>query len=216
MALRRVSSRRGVTAVELAFGLALLALLVGFSAQLADTGRGAYTTASTKAAGDLRARRAIDRVAEELSLAVASTLLPVPDDLFGTEELVFRQVESIDGTNVTMAPPVRLRLEYDEGERDDGLDNDGDGLVDECRLVLTRDLGGEGEHEIILLRDVNELHEGELENAEDDDGNGLVDERGFCVSLEDGLLTVRITTATPTDGGPPNLRSFETSLMLRN
>ena len=106
---------------------------------------------------------------------------------------------------------------YDEtGEIDDGLDNNGNGLVDEGRVVLTENLGGADERDRILARRVRELLEGELDNGVDDNGNGLVDEKGFSFERMGESLVIRMTMERIDVGQRTIERSAQTSVRLRN
>jgi hypothetical protein len=69
------------------------------------------------------------------------------------------------------------------GELDDGLDNNDNGMIDECRLVLLPDVLGGGP-EIGLAGYVTRFAEGELANGIDDNGDGDVDEPGFSIDWE--------------------------------
>jgi hypothetical protein len=110
----------------------------------------------------------------------------------------------------------RLDLELGLGELDNGLDDDGDGLIDEHRLVLTLRPGQIDEARVVIVNDVAELLEGELWNGADDNGNGLVDERGFCVALDEAGLCLRLTIQRATPRGEVVVRTQTDTLFLRN
>jgi hypothetical protein len=104
----------------------------------------------------------------------------------------------------------------DVGELENGLDDDGDGIIDEGRVILTRDFLGAEELSVVLAHDVRSRFEGELANGLDDNGNGLVDERGFCMTLQDGLLVLRLSIAGRSPEGTRTTSTVETSVHFRN
>ena len=110
----------------------------------------------------------------------------------------------------------RLELRYEDDEVDDGIDNDGDGVVDEGVLVLIQDWMGPTEQEVVLCHGVREFLEGETPNMLDDNGNGLIDERGFSVDLDGENLTFRLSLERVDASGNTVIRTLESSVWLRN
>jgi hypothetical protein len=111
---------------------------------------------------------------------------------------------------------AQILSELDEGELDDGADNDGDGLVDEGRVVLIEDQGGAAERRVVLTNGVAELQDGEEANNADDNGNGLVDETGLSFSATGETVFVRLTCQRRTDDGRLLVQAAETAVRLRN
>src|SRR5262249_41383601 len=97
-----------------------------------------------------------------------------------------------------------------------GVDDDGDGLVDERNLVMTRNVGTANEVSIVLCHDVARWYPGEISNVADDNGNGVVDESGFNVQRTGDLLTIRLCIEQPTAGGQKISATAETGVVLRN
>ena len=111
----------------------------------------------------------------------------------------------------------RLTFEYEPGELDDGLDNDGDGLVDEGRLIRYVDYLLPTERRIVLCSGVAEFLEGEEGgNLADDNGNGLVDEPGLGFDIDGGTLNVRMSVAGTGPTGTEIVRTRVASVFLRN
>jgi len=207
-------ARAGFTLVEAAVSTALLILLISSAVMAARGGMGAFRASQDTSEAETRVRRALDRVAFELLDAGASELLPNPTGDFGTSDLQFRKPTGLNGTTPTWGPTMRIAFERAPGEADDDVDNDGNGLVDDGVLVLTRDVGG-AEHKTVLCHNVTELLEGEVANGDDDNGNGVRDEAGFNVHRVGEVLFLRLSVAEPVETGIV-VRTLETSVRLRN
>ena len=111
---------------------------------------------------------------------------------------------------------ARVELRYDVNELDDGIDNDGDGLIDEGSVVLVKDWGGPEEKTVVLCHDVSEYAAGETFDGTDENGNGLIDERGLCFDMRDGNLYFLLTVERLDQDGHLLTRSFRSSVWLRN
>jgi hypothetical protein len=140
--------------------------------------------------------------------------LPNPTSAFGTSNLQFRKAIGFTGTGPQWGQPLSLAFEYAPEELDDGLDNDGNGLVDDGVLVLTRDVGG-NEQRLVLCSGVRELLEGEEANGADDNGNGVINEAGFNVRRVDDVLHVRLSLEEVLENNTI-VRTLETAVRLRN
>ena len=216
MQVRR--GRAGYTILELVISVTLLAIVIGAAQSVSFTGNDAYESASLVSRADGRVSRAAERIATELLLADADTLVPDPIGEFGSDFLEFKRVSEVTPTGVTWTKRRRLSFEYEAGEVDDGVDNDGDGIIDEGVIVLTRDLedDGTGGRTVVICKNVTELLEGEDFDGEDDNGNDLIDERGFNIHRVGDLLTIRITVEERSEDGESVVRTVETSVRLRN
>jgi type II secretory pathway pseudopilin PulG len=210
-------ARAAFTLIELVVGVAMMGLILG-SVSLFQL-RSQDHTRSMLAADKVesQARRALTRVADELRGVGASFLVPDPTSALGTSDLTFQRPADVTNAGVVVwGAPSRIFLELEPGETDDGTDEDGDGLVDERRLVLVRGIGTAGEQTVVLCTGVAELGAGELANGLDDDGDGLVDEAGFSIRRVGDLLTIQLTVLVPRAGGGVVASSTETSVVLRN
>lgn len=169
--------------LEVLISISILLLLVGLTAEAVTTSRGAYGQGMSSAAVESVTRRTIDVLAQRLISASAGSVTvddptpPPPADVITWVD--YRSVQGYAGAPL-LAPQSRLQLELMSGELDDGLDNDGDGMIDECRLVYIEDVFG-GSPSVGLASSVTRYAEGELGNGADDNGDGLVDEAGFTV-----------------------------------
>jgi prepilin-type N-terminal cleavage/methylation domain-containing protein len=209
--------RRGFSLIELVLAVSLLTLLLGSIGLVSRTSEQAFRSGAASSAVELRASTALALVVRELEGATRTDLTPDPMAGLGTSELRFRHVIGFDGSRVVLGNARVLRLEPEEGETIDGTDEDGDGLVDEGRIVLIEDAGLATERSRVIVRAVAALLDGELANGVDDNGNGLVDEPGFIIEWRSGALEVQLTITRATPGGLEVLsRTARTSVKLRN
>lgn len=200
----------GFTLVEIVVSVTLLGLVGGGIMQMTLSGTGAFRTGATLTNVETRNARALERMVRELSLANAASLNP-PDPAGG---------DWIEFTGPGTPETVRFRVELAPGEVNNGVDDNGDGLVDEGVLVRIEDLAGPNQKRVILARGVAELLEGELPNAADDNGNLLVDEGGLTVTVQAAGALRAVTLALTLQERGPSGELFErtliTTVVLRN
>jgi type II secretory pathway pseudopilin PulG len=208
--------RAGFTLIELAVSTGLVGLVVGLALTLTLGGRTAFVATAQQSKADALARRALQRVADELERAGIGTLVSDPNGPNGDQTITFLPMQNVVGGNAVWGNQVRIQRQPSPSDPDDGLDNDSDGVVDDGQLVLTRDLGTVDESSYVLCTHVRELFAGEVFNNLDDNGNGPADERGFNVQRTGSLLDLRICLELPAEGGRTVLSSVATSITLRN
>jgi type II secretory pathway pseudopilin PulG len=214
-ARRSSAARAGYSLLETIFSLSVLSILVASAALAASTSGALQARTGNAAQLDAQAARSVRAVAQRLRAVDSDSLFPVPGDGFGLDTMTFRTLLTTPTGGLQWSPVGRFELEPEPGEGDDGIDNDGDGLIDEQRVVLLPDIETP-DRRIVVARDVPELLEGEIANGVDDNGNGLIDEAGLCFSAEEGILTVRVSVAAALDGRRVTVRTAEQSLRLRN
>lgn len=213
----RWSGRRtGSTLLELAVAAGLLTMVLGAIALVGSASDKAYRTGTTASQLEAQASLTMERIVAELRMAGRATISPDPAPGVGSERIDYLRAESFALGAVQWSPLRRLAFEYEVGELDNGLDDNGNGLVDEGLVVLTEDLGGPDERRRVLTRWVRETEAGELDNNLDDDGDGLVDEPGFFLERDGGAFVVRLTLQRNTSDGRPLLRTATTSTEPRN
>lgn len=214
-ASRRDGPRSAFTAVELLLAVTLLGLMLASAAQVVTKSSDAYRTNRAIRRLEQRAHKALDRVLTELAATGVGYLDPPTVEGIPYTVLEYDTV-LLQGTIAVAGPTSRLSLEMEAGEVDDGVDNNGNGLVDDRILVLTRDVGGPAEQRVVLCRGVRELLEGELPDGLDNNGNVLGDEPGFHLVRNGRALTVRLTLEGIGPQGEPLACTLETSAMMRN
>jgi hypothetical protein len=210
----------GFSLVELMIVATVFLVLVGAVTLTADANARAYQTGMTVATLESQSAIAVERVAAELRTAGLATLNPDPAPGVGSDNLRYAKAVDYQSGAIVWTPKRFLRFEYEQGELDDGVDNNGNGLVDEGRLVITEDAGGPNERQWVLTHGVAEYLEGELDDGVDNNGNGLVDERGFCIERLDlpdaEAIRVRLTLVRRDAEGRVMTRTATTSVQVRN
>ena len=208
--------RAGFTLPEVAIVLALLGLVIGTIALVSSSGTRAFQTSSTKSHLEAQAVTALDRAVVDMRIAVADSLAPSLDPGDLSEAVEYVQAIGFTGSTIDLSGVRRLAFDYELGEIDDGIDNNGNGLVDEGRLTLTEDVGTPDERTRVLTRWVREYLEGEEPNGIDDNGNGLIDEPGFCLQRSGETLTVWLTLERLDQEHRALARTARSSTKLRN
>ena len=210
--------RAGYTLVELMIGMAILGSLTGAALLATNNGIGSYESARAGEEAQTKLHRAANRMTQELMSSSLSVLGPagLMDD-FGSSSLNFQAPTAIGPTGPIWGATQTITGEYAPGELDDGIDNNGNGLIDEGILVLTRDAGLPGAQRIVLCSNLRETFPGEiLGNLADDNGNGVNDESGFNASIVDNVLTLRLCIEVPSFEGTTVIRELTTSTRMRN
>ena len=216
MQLRRTSpARQGFSLLELLFSMATLGTFLGTMILVMGQGSRAARTGMVRQSVEGLARRTLDRIANELMGAVAETLDPSPAAPWGSSSLSFQRIEGYSAGAVQWSPVVEFGLALDEGELDDGADNNGNGLIDERKLVCTTDDGGTPVT-VALAHGVREYLEGEVFDGEDNNGNGLKDEQGLSFELDGGRLVLRLSLEERDAEGRQHVYTVQTSVRLRN
>lgn len=209
-------SRRGATMVETAVASVGAVMLVGLVATTMHRSNRVFEQTATVSEVDSVAQRAVERVAREFMDADRSTLNMTPTT--GPNAASFCRATGYAAGALRIGARRRIRFEYAPGETNDGRDQNGNGLVDEGRIVLNDDVQTGAGREMVLVENVAERLAGELENGADDNGNGMVDENGLTLTYDATTftLTLRLTLVRLQSDGSVLDRSAETTVRLRN
>ena len=207
----------GFTLVDMVVSMLILSLVLGgLYTWLISTTRAA-TTISTRSNLSLDASRTSERIAGRIIAAGLETLTPEnPEAPLGTSSLTFQRGAGFAAGAKVWESPARIELRYAPGEIDDGIDNNGNGLIDEGVIYFAVNAGLPNEKEVAWVSNVREYWGDEIPNGEDDNGNGLVDERGLSFELDGDRLVVRISLEGTLEGGAVIRSDIETSVRLRN
>ena len=207
----------GFTMVELMIAMATMTIVLLAVALATMQGNRAYNAGRAVSDVEARTQRMLRRVVEDLRWAGRAGLFPEPLAPFGSSTVDFQSNVGVDGGGgVIWSTPTRIAFEYAPGELDDGIDNNGNGVVDEGQIVLRRDVGAAGEQRIVHGSWVREFLEGEIPNGADDNGNGLIDEAGLCFEVNGTTLLVRLTLEQPDPEGRLITRTMTSAVNLRN
>ncbi|MFN0249129.1 MAG: type II secretion system protein [Kofleriaceae bacterium] len=208
--------RAGFTLVEVSLSIVILGSILGTIAMVQGRGESAAKVSTAQTEANLKAARLLDRLVRDLQPFGGDGATPSQSTNLGTDTLTYQLSTGVVGGVVQWGTPRRLDLQLDAGELDNGVDDDGDGLVDERALLLTIDVGTADQRTTILSDEIVELYPGETANVLDDNGNGVTDERGFNLHRTGNLLAVRVAVAVPGPDGSVVTAALETSFRVRN
>lgn len=214
--------KAGFTLVEMMISASILAFVLGAAAMIALASANAFSMGSGNMTLEGKVRRTANRLVNEFTSAGRAGLIPNPQPAppaqgVGTSTLDFRKNIGVIGGVVQWGPVTRVRFEYAPGELDNGLDDDGNGLVDEGAVVWLENPDTPQERRATLIKGVSEFLQGEIPNGLDDNGNGLVDEQGLSFDMDNNNLIIRLSLERMQTGlQQPLVRSIETSILLRN
>lgn len=214
--LRSRGACAGFTSIEVMLGALLMGSLLLVAGLATDRCMAMFRQRRAAQVVSSSANRLLQRVASELTFARRGTLQPVALATQGSSTILYNKCLGVTAGTVQWSSLFTLRWELDTGELDDGLDNNGNGLVDEGLLALIEDEGLASERRVVLGHGLCEFLPGETFNGADEDGDGLIDERGACFSIDGDVLTVRIGQQGSGPDGAPIVRVVQTSVFIRN
>lgn len=213
----RGKTRRGATLIETVFAVSLLVVVAGSVASISSSSSSLFRSSMVSVEIDAAGRRALQVISEELLRTGSTAVTPLAvTTASGSDEIDYQPAVDAVGTTVQWGDPSSIELELEGGELDDGLDNDGDGLVDERQVVLIRNPGAVDEKRRVLCKGVSEMLAGEVDDNDDDNGNGIVDEAGLSFHLVGDVMEVRLTLQRMDRDGRVVERTLETAVRLRN
>lgn len=211
-----LARRAGFTIVELVIALAIGVGILAAAWGVTSATAGATDVTVRRTRLTLETSRALQRITQELMESGTSTMPIVPIAPVGGSSLRYRQAIGFSNSTIDWGPEKQVEMRSDPSDPQDGIDNDGDGLTDECIVVLVVNPGAPGELEQVLVREVAWMLDGETENGLDDNNNGLVDERGFSLVVDGETLIIRLCREAETADGRVIASIAQTSVSLRN
>ena len=214
------TKRSGFTIVEALLAAVLGTILFGSIVMAVNRGAGLFEQSVANNDVDARGARALDRIVRQFMAASANSLNPSLDTPPGvptvwTSTLDYREATGWTGSALILGQTVRVALELEEGEVDNGLDDNQNGLIDERQVVRILN-PGPNEQRTVLVNGVSACLEGELANGVDDNANGIVDERGLCFDLTGDTLNVRLSLERIGPGQRLIVRTQTASIAFRN
>lgn len=211
------SARAGFTLLETVIVTTILGMILAAVGLFQGISQRSSKSMIAHSDVERRGDRALCEIMDALRGAGVHTLTPDPTSAFGTNTITFQVPTGVsaDG-DVTLGAPARVDLRLDDGELDNGIDDNGDGVIDERALVITRGIGTLNQRSVTVCHGIAELSEGETSNAADDNGNGIVDESGFCVRRIGDLFYLYLTLDSRTREGERIQYTTTTALALHN
>jgi hypothetical protein len=210
------SLRRGSSLLEIVIAASVLLMLLGAVGNTVLTGGNAFKQGLSSAVLEGQARRMLERIAMEFSDVDRSSLAPNPLAPFGATSVQFARCQGFAAGAMLVGPTRRIALVLEAGELDNGIDDNGNGLIDERRVVLIPDITRPTET-VGLGGFVRELAEGELPNGLDDNGDGLRDEAGLSFRHDgNGTITISLSLERFDARGRLVTRTLRTSVRMRN
>lgn len=210
----------GFTTVELMIAMAIFAAVFSAFALATLSASDSYKVGSARSDLESKAYRTLERITSSLDHAQRDSVNPEPSPPLGSSQLDFQEPSALTGAALMWTSPVqRFAFAMDPAELDNGVDDNGNGLIDEGVVVWTEDPSGPNSRSVIICRNVREFLEGEVFNGLDDNGNGLRDERGLSFDIVNGLsdvVTVRLTLEDRDEEGRLLTATVETSVRIRN
>lgn len=146
--------RGGFTVIEVVISVGVLSVLMSLAGLAMMRSANAYQDTTQRTVLEVRVRRALDRILDELVLASETSITPPLAEDFASDTITFEPVADIAGGFAVLGAPITLRLEPVPGDPVNGMDDNGNGLVDEQMVVLIRNAGAANEVRVVLCRNV--------------------------------------------------------------
>ncbi len=212
---KRASKADGFTLIELLIVVAITVLVLYKATGVFKSSISARNTGESIAEVEGRVSGALNKIGWELTGCSVNSISPTIVAPVSSPTLEYQRALDFVAGAIVWGALNSFELRPDVGEVDDGVDNDGDGLVDEGQLIWVQNKSLADETEVVLARNVRRLLEGELNNGVDDNGNGLIDEAGVSFDLSGEILTVRISIEQFGSDRLLITRTSETKVKLR-
>lgn len=192
-------SRAGFTLLEMVIALTLVALVVTNIVMAMESGTKAYEAGSSRGEIEDQARRTLDRIALAIMGSTRDGLAPGQEAPLHTSSLTYQLNLGYEDGEAVWSDPERI-------ERDEQA----------AQIAWLRNPGAAEEQRVVWTKWVREYMDGEVQNGIDDNGNGLIDESGLSFTLEEDLVTIRLTLERPGPDGRPVTVPLMTQVNVRN
>ncbi len=213
----RTVAQRGRTIIEMALAVSILATMTLPVAMAEDTGFSVFREVAAQSTATTKNRRAIDKITNFVISAGLDGLKTLPESPYWYDGIKVDNLVAVskETANLTWRA-AKIVFQYEPGERNDGKDNDNDGMIDEGRVVVIQDYGTLGAREMVICSNVSEYLEGEKGNSADDNKNGLVDEKGLCFTRVGDKLVIHLTVLSKNEEGGFVKRTMSSTVGIRN
>ena len=213
--MMKYSRQSGFTMIEMVIVAAIFAIVMNSAVTTMRSGQKSFEQSVSSTVLSSRANRVLNRIARRMTSGGSSVLDQLDSAPLSEDSVTFQDIQGFSNGAPIWSDDVQILLEYDEGETDNDIDDDGDGLIDECRIVQVES-GTGGDQRVVIAKSVAEFLEGEEPNLADDNGNGLEDERGLCFTRQNNTVIIRVSLQRVDVNGAVDTRTVQTSVALRN
>jgi prepilin-type N-terminal cleavage/methylation domain-containing protein len=209
-------SEQGFTLIEIVIATIVLAAMVAGIYAVLFRGMDMYEQGATTSELERKGQRVLEQVSEEIVLSGLDVLTPQASPPYATSTLTLQRNLGWSGGAVSWGPPTVFEFQPDPGDKQDGKDNNGNGLIDEGMVVRWEMTATGPSAPVVMTRWVPRLLEGETDNGMDDNGNGLIDEPGLCFDRVGDIWTIRLSLERIDASGRKATRTLETAVRPRN
>lgn len=193
-------SRAGFTLLEMLIALGLVALVVTNIVLAMEGSTKAYETSSSRVEVEDQARRTLDKIALAVMGSSREGLAPGQQFPLDTHVLTYQLILGYEDGAAVWSDPERIEREEQAAQ-----------------ITWSKNPGVAGEQRVVWTKWVRDTMAGEIGgNLIDDNGNGLTDERGLSFTIEEDLVTIRLTLERPGLDGNPVTVALETQVNVRN
>ena len=207
----------GMTLMEMVVSLAIASILFAMTSGVITAGSDSYKESAISHRLESEVRVALDRVASLLQEASRSSLIPNNLGLTPISQLEFEAPIGLGEAGVLFSSPIMLMTVLRPSELPDGQDNDNNGIIDDCDLIMIRNFGSPEEQRFVLASGIPPMAEGEAWNTFDDNANGMVDEGGFALQVLGATARISLTLQAKSPiAGKIITRSLATAITIRN
>ncbi len=137
------AARAGFSLVEAVLAISLFAMVLGTIGFVAISGSQAYRSSTVDSNLVQQGRRALGEVTDLLLTSRAASLEAYPEGPLWQDSIEVGRYASMATDGTVTWETVQIRFAYEQNEVDDGVDNNGNGLVDEGVLEVVTDCGGD-------------------------------------------------------------------------
>jgi type II secretory pathway pseudopilin PulG len=194
---RRASA--GFTLLETVISIGLVALVVTNIVMAMDSSTKAYEAGASRVEIEDQARRTLDRIALAVMGSSREGLAPGQEFPLDTHALTYQLNLGYQDGEVVWSDPERIQREEQAAQ-----------------ITWSRNPGDPDEQSVVWTKWVREYMQDEVFNGVDDNGNGLVDEKGLSFTIEEDLVTIRLTLEKAGPDGNPITVLLETQVDVRN
>jgi len=192
-------TRAGFTLLEMIISVGLVALVVTNIVMAMDSSTKAYEAGASRVEVEDQARRTLDRIALAVMGSSREGLAPGQEFPFDTDSLTYQLNLGYQDGEVVWSDPERIRREQVAAQ-----------------ITWSKNPGIPGEQRVVWTKWVSEYMKGEVFNGIDDNGNGLIDEKGLSFTIDENLVTIRLTLEKTGPDGNAVTVPLETQVDVRN